>query len=306
VKKLELQVAAPDENERLDRFIARAGGISRGEARRVLARGGVWVDQKRVQVGSRVVQLGQSGRVVFEEAGRTEPQTDALGPGRILHEDSALIAVDKPPFVAAQGPLATDRGSLIDLVSRHVGRQVGLVHRLDLETSGVTVFGKTREATSRLAAAFREGTARKRYLALAVGTLPDEGRIDLPLSPDPRRKGRFVARRDAKVPALTRYRVLERTSGLCLVEVHPETGRTHQIRVHLAAEGAPLAGDPLYGGPTELPGAEAPLAIGRVMLHARGLRLPHPSTSEPFEIQAPVPEDMKELAAQAGLSLSGV
>jgi len=297
LKKIQLSTNESDRDERLDRFIARAGGIARGEARRALERGGVWLDGKRVKAASRALRPGQQVLVVLEEAGRKEPVIEALGPGRILFEDESLIAVDKPPFVAAQSTLGSDRGNLLALVEAHLGRSAGLVHRLDFETSGVTVFGKTRDATRALAAAFREGTAHKRYLALAVGPLDDQGVVDVALASDPRRKGRFVARPDGPVTALTRYRVLGRRGTIALVELLPETGRTHQIRVHLRHLGAPIAGDELYEGPTEIEGPDGMVAVPRVLLHARSLELPHPLTGQPLRIAAPLPEDLAALAA---------
>lgn len=304
MKKLELEVAQRDEGQRIDRFLAQRG-VTRRHARRLLDRGSVWVNGQRVKIASKPVREGQKVSVFMEEAGRGEPSAQPLDPGRVLFEDAVLIAVDKPVGVPAQATLTTDRGNLLALVSAHVGRDVGLVHRLDLETSGVTVFAKTRAATTALAASFQEGTARKRYLAVAFGVLPEQGRIDLAISPDPRRWGKFRALQGGKVPAATRFRVLARRGGLCALEAFPETGRTHQIRVHLKALGAPLAGDDLYGGPIEVETAEGRRCAERVMLHARALELPHPTTGVRMSIEAPVPEDLRALLMAAGADPAG-
>lgn len=301
MKKLELKAQAEDDGDRLDRVIARRGGIARGEARRTLDRGGVWLDGKRVKAASREVRLGQSITVVLEEAGRTQPAVAVLADACVLFEDEHLIAVDKPPFVPAQSTLATDRGTLPSLVEARVRRSVGLVHRLDLETSGVTVFGKTKAATSALAAAFREGSAHKRYLAAAVGPLAGEGRIDLGLGPDPRRKGRYLATAGGAIPAATRYRVLARHGPLCALELFPETGRTHQIRCHLQALGTPIFGDRLYGGPAEVEVEGRRLGALRMLLHARSLELRHPDSGEPLRLEAPIPEDLREALRASGL-----
>ena len=306
VKKLSLVPEQSDEGERLDRYLAARGGLTRGEARRLLDRGAVWVNGLRVKIASKSVRRGQQIVVVMEEAGRSEPPQQRLGPERILFEDAHLIGVDKPVGVPAQATLATDRGNLLARVSEHVGREGGLVHRLDLETSGVTVFAKTREATTALAAAFAKGTAHKRYLAVAVGALSDDGRIDLPISPDPRRWGKFRAMAGGKVPAATQYHVLARNGTLCAVELFPETGRTHQIRVHLKAVGAPIAGDDLYGGPTEVETPAGRLRVERVMLHARSLEIPHPATGAPLRIDAPIPPDLLLLLAAAGADPAAV
>ena len=301
MKKLTLEAAAKDEGQRLDRFVAARGGLTRGEARKLLDRGAVWVNNQRVKIASRPVHEGQQVLVVIEEGGRTVPATQALGPERILFEDGQLIAVDKPVGVPAQATLASDRGDLVALVSAHVGREVGLVHRLDLETSGVTVFAKTKPATTALAAAFREGTAHKRYLAVAVGPLPAEGRCELAISPDGRRWGKFRALPAGKVPAATRYKVLARFGDACAVEVFPETGRTHQIRVHLKALGAPIAGDDLYGGPKEIDTRAGRIAAPRVMLHARSLEIPHPATGAVMKFEAPIPDDLRAMLEAVGV-----
>jgi len=206
--------------------------------------------------------------------------------------------------VAAQATLATDQGHLVALVSAHVGREVGLVHRLDLETTGVTVFAKTKPATAALADAFRLGTAHKRYLAIAVGPLSGEGRVDLPISPDPRRWGKFRALVGGKVTAATRYKVLARHGEVSAVELFPETGRTHQIRVHLKALGAPIAGDDLYGGPGEIELAGGPHKVERVLLHARSLEIPHPTTRAVVRFVAPIPADLQAVLLAIGVDPS--
>jgi 23S rRNA pseudouridine1911/1915/1917 synthase len=164
------------------------------------------------------------------------------------------------------------------------------VHRLDRETSGVVVLARTRPAAAALSAAFREGNARKTYLALcARAPSPPEGRIAEPLAADPQRPGR--RRVDpAGEPAATAYRTLRvGPGGEALVEAQPETGRTHQIRVHLAHLGAPLLGDARYGGPRRV----LELAVPRVMLHALRLEVAHPASGARLLLEAPVPEDFQ-------------
>jgi 23S rRNA pseudouridine1911/1915/1917 synthase len=296
VKKLSLGVRPDDDRERLDRFLARAGSLTRGEARRLIDRGGVWVDGRRVKVASRQLRAGQSVTAVLQEGGRpADVALPAFGPERVLYEDDQLIAVDKPAFIPAQATLATDRGSLVSLVSKLIGQPAGLVHRLDLETSGVTVFCKGREATSALAAAFRERRARKRYLAVAWGALPDVGRVDLPLGRDPSRKGRFLAQLGARLPAATGFEVLGRRGMLVAVTLEPETGRTHQIRAHLKALGAPVVGDKLYGGPVEIETNGARIGVKRVLLHAWGLELMSPASGKAIRVAAPIPADLMEV-----------
>jgi 23S rRNA pseudouridine1911/1915/1917 synthase len=177
---------------------------------------------------------------------------------------------------------------------------VTLVHRLDRETSGVTVLARSPEATLALAEAFRAGVPEKTYLALCLRPpSPPAGRVDAALGRDPRRKGlRLVS--PVGDAAATRYRTLV-TGHAALVEARPETGRTHQVRVHLAHLGAPLLGDPKYGGP-RMVGA---VSVPRVMLHAARLELPHPVTGAPLRFEAPVPADFRELAAALECPLPG-
>jgi 23S rRNA pseudouridine1911/1915/1917 synthase len=277
-------------------------GLPREEVERLVGVGAVYVGGRRSRdAGARLTE-GQVVLVVLEEGGvsplASGPSMSA--PWRVLVEDAALIAVDKPAGMTAQPTEGRVGDSLVDRVGAHLGRPAGLVHRLDRETSGVTVFGKTPEATSALAAEFREGRAHKRYLA-AVGPvqLPAQGAIDLPLSKDPSRPGRWRASRAANgIPALTHYRVLFSGADFVLVELLPQTGRTHQLRAHLTALGAPILGDARYGGAARAGSLAAP----RCLLHAQALELHHPRTGAPVRFEAPVPEDLASFFSRAGLA----
>jgi 23S rRNA pseudouridine1911/1915/1917 synthase len=231
--------------------------------------------------------------VNLEEGGRAAEAAAPLERARLLYADAELVAVDKPPFVAAQPTLTHDVGTLPDLVQALLGAPVTLVHRLDRETTGVTVFARTAAAAAALAEAFRAGGPEKTYLALCGrAPAPPEGRIDAPLGKDPARPGlrRIDPRGDA---AATRYRTLRESARAALVEARPETGRTHQIRVHLASVGASILGDPRYGGARRV----GELAVPRVLLHARRLELDHPTTGERLVLEAPVPEDLRAIEA---------
>ncbi len=293
MKKLSLAAGPQDEGERLDRFIAARGGISRGEARRALDAGGVFLDGRRCKVAGRTLRSGQRVVVNLAEGGRAAAEPPPLERARLLYADAELAAVDKPAGVPAQPTLTSDRGTLPELVSALLGTRVALVHRLDRETSGVTVFARSAAAAAALSEAFRAGGPEKTYLALcARPPAPADGRVDVRLGKDPARAGlrRVDPGGDA---AATRYRTLRAGPGAALVEASPETGRTHQIRVHLAHLGAPLLGDARYGGPRRV----GEVAIPRVMLHARTLRLVHPATGAPLVLEAPVPEDFAAIEA---------
>jgi 23S rRNA pseudouridine1911/1915/1917 synthase len=270
------------------------------DARRLVEVGAVYVGGKRARDAGLRLGEGQVVSVVLEEAGHSPLQAAPAAPAlRVLFEDADVLAVDKPAGVNAQPTEGRVGGSLVDLASAHLGREAGLVHRLDKETSGVTVFGKTSEATSALAGEFREGHARKRYLAATGPGLPPSGTVDLPLSKDPSRPGRWRATRAANgVSAETDFRTLYSSRDFCLVELLPRTGRTHQLRAHLTALGAPILGDARYGGAATAAGLSAP----RCLLHARALELRHPGTGKPLYLESPVPEDLLRFFTQAGVT----
>lgn len=255
--------------------------LPREDAVKLVERGAVYLDGRRVKDAGTRVGPGQKLMVVLEEGGTsvTEPAPPPP-PLVVLFEDDDVIAVDKPPGVTAQPTEGRVGDSLLDLVSARLGYEAGLVHRLDRQTSGVTVFGKHAAATSGLAAEFREGRAQKEYVAVVLSGLPTHGIIDLPLSKDPSRPGRWRASRQANgIDALTHYARRSDDGKHATVTLFPQTGRTHQLRAHLAALGFPILGDTLYGGT----GAE------RCLLHARVLDLP----SLQLRFEAPLPADMQ-------------
>lgn len=271
------------------------------DASAYVARGAVYLDGRRERRPATPVREGQVLSVVLEEGGRAALARTELPALSVLFEDADVLAVDKPAGLTAQPTEGRAGESLWDLASAYLGHEAGLVHRLDRETSGVTVFGKTPAATTALAAAFREGHARKRYLAVTGPGLPAEGTVDLPLSKDPSRPGRFRATRKANgIDALTRFRRLH-DGAFCVVELFPETGRTHQLRAHLTALGCPIAGDARYGGLRTLAG----MAAERCLLHAQGLELPHPRTRAPALFGARAPADLARFLGAARLDGDG-
>jgi len=273
-----------DAGGRLAEVVASGLGVSAGEAARLVQSGAVYVTGRRARDEGARVTPGATLTVVLEESGRAVTQAAAAPVTLVvLYEDDDVIAVDKPAGVTAQPTPGRVGDSLVDLVSARLGRPAGLVHRLDKETSGVTVFGKHDEATTRLGAAFREGRASKEYLAVTSPGLPAEGDIVLPLSKDPSRPGRWRASAKANgVPAETHFRRLA-DGAVSVVALFPKTGRTHQLRAHLAGVGHPIVGDRLYGG------SDGP----RCLLHARRL------TIDGRTFEAPVPDDLREAVARA-------
>ena len=280
--------------------IAAQLGLPVEQARQLIQAGAVYLAGRRCRDGAARLSAGQVIAVVLEESGRSPLEAPPPPPAlRVLLEDDWLIAVDKPPGLTAQPTEGRVGDSLVDLVSARLQRPAGLVHRLDRETSGVTVFGKTPPATSALAEQFREGLARKRYVAATGPGLPPSGTVDLPLSKDPSRPGRWRASAAANgVPALTDFRTLYAGPDFCLVELLPHTGRTHQLRAHLTALQAPILGDSRYGGAAQAGGLSAP----RCLLHAQALELAHPRTGKPLRVEAPIPEDLQRFFTAASLT----
>ncbi|NTX37963.1 RluA family pseudouridine synthase [Myxococcus sp. CA033] len=276
-------------------------GLPVEQARGLVEVGAVYVAGRRCRDVKARLSPGQVVAVVLEEGGQSPLEKAPDAPTfRVLHEDAEILAVDKPPGLPAQPTEARVGGSLVDQVSGYLGREAGLVHRLDRETSGVTVFGKTPQATSALAAEFREGRARKRYVAATGPGLPASGTVDLPLSKDPSRPGRWRATRAANgVPALTHFRTLYAGPEFCVVELLPQTGRTHQLRAHLTALGAPILGDSRYGGAERAGGVDA----ARCLLHAQALELAHPRTGTPLRVEALVPEDLLRFFTLVGVAV---
>ncbi|MGH7167061.1 MAG: RluA family pseudouridine synthase, partial [Nitrospiraceae bacterium] len=234
----------------------------------------------------------------------------------ILHEDDALLVLNKPAGLVVHPAPGHWTGTLVNALLYHfqssggtvstIGgkERPGLVHRLDKETSGVMVVAKTDQAHRALAAQFKQHSITRVYEALAWGAVKKlEGVIELAIGRDVKERKKFSARTARPKGAETAYRVVERLGKLAtLVEVFPRTGRTHQIRVHLASLGHPVLGDPTYGGPKvkELEGVTIP----HVMLHARTLGFVHPATGKYLEWTAPRPSDMEVVydAVQAAAS----
>lgn len=279
----------------LARFIVVRGGVPEGEARAAVLRGGAFLRGRRIRDLEAEVRAGDRVDVVLRG-----PEPPPLPRSRLLHLDAALLAVDKPEGVCAQEDLAGGP-ALPDLCSELLAQlgeketQALLVHRLDRGTTGVTVLARTRKAQAALLAEFREHRVRKEYRALVQGTPErDEGVADARLGPAERGLRKVDPRGET---ALTRYRVLERFAGAALISAVPETGRTHQIRVHLRELGCPLWGDTRYGGHAFVTRPDGTrLDFSRPMLHAQSLSLRHPGGST-LEVTALTPPDFEMACA---------
>ena len=277
-----LKLVADAEGPLLE-LVVRQGGIGLDLARAAIERGGAHVEKKRVRDPAAPVRRGARVEVMLRAAPAVE-----LSRERILHLDDLVLAIDKPPGIAAQEDLAGGPSlpALCSELLRKMGEretQVLLVHRLDRGTSGVTLFARTRRAQAALLAQFRRQQAEKEYRAL-VGKAPaqDQGVVESAIE---------------SRPASTRYRVLQRLLQGALLAAFPRTGRTHQVRIHFRELGCPLLGDKPYGGApfvTRPDGGRH--EFSRPMLHALSLSLTHPRGGRLF-VTAVTPADFESARA---------
>lgn len=291
-------VAVADEGRRLDVVIAgHVPTLSRSRIAHLASEGRVRVDG-RVRKAAFRVRPGQAVEVAVPPPAPSELRPEAI-PLEIVLEDAALLVVNKPAGLTVHPAPGHPSGTLVnallsvvpDLAGIGGTLRPGIVHRLDKDTSGLLVVAKSDDAHRALAAQFKAHTAQRTYLAVVRGRMPrDEGTVTAPLGRHPVQRQRFavVARGRA---AVTHYTVLERFRGATLVACRLETGRTHQIRVHLAYAGHPLIGDPVYSR------ARAP-EIARQALHAARLEFTHPRTGRRVTCTAPLPDDIARLLAR--------
>ena len=286
--------------DRVDAVLARLTGLSRHAAAKVIDDGDVWLDGIAVRKSDRVAADQMIEIVVPDPPNVTPVPTD---------EDDDVVVVDKPAGLAAHPSLNFDgpdvlgalMGAGVQLSAYGPAERKGIVHRLDVGTSGAMVVAKSELAYTELKQAFRDRTVEKIYHALVQGH-PDplRGTIDAPIGRDHRHQWKMGIREDGR-HSVTHYEVIEAMAGASLVEVHLETGRTHQIRVHMAHLHFPLLGDPVYGGRPRLPPGAEPCCraaiqqFRRQALHAGRLALTHPGSGERLEWRAEIPADLAAL-----------
>lgn len=293
MEMIELTVSLAEAGERLDKVLGAHPALSRTLARKLIDSGAVFVEGRRTHRASRAMAAGERIRVPRELP--TLVEVDLVP--RLLHRDERLLVVDKPAGIpSAPTPLGVT-GTLPALLAQQLGlgRLPLVVHRLDRDVSGVMALALDKEGARRLTAAFQAGSVRKWYHALVAKAPPLEaGTLDAPIGRDPCRRGRMIVSGGGD-PARTDYRVTGAVPGYpgChVLELRLHTGRTHQIRVHLAHLGCPLLGDRWYGGPrriTSLAGKSVP--VPRLGLHSLRLELPLGDPQGPLEVfEAPLPE----------------
>ncbi|MGO8970367.1 MAG: RluA family pseudouridine synthase [Myxococcaceae bacterium] len=287
---------------RLDVVVGEVLGLSRARVKSLFEAGAVRVDGRRPKKGDRATGGARVEVELLEEAPSLVPE-----PGlaiRLLYEDRWLLAVDKPAGMPSHplrpGEMGTAANALVGRFPEVAKagdevREGGLVHRLDIDTSGVLLAARDTSTWQAVRKLFRERAVDKRYWALVSGPIGDSGAIDLPLrhkgdtGVEPALDGGEEGRE-----ALSEFRVLGRSGELALVEVRILTGVLHQVRAHLAAIGAPVVGDTLYGG--------RPFAgLPRFFLHARSVELMHPATGVTLHVGSPLPEQLRQALTAANL-----
>ena len=320
---LELAVAEGDVGSRLDQFLVRhAGGASRSAVARAIQAGAARVDGLVAKASHRL-EPGMTVAYTVPEPPRAGPEAEEI-PLVFIHVDEAMAAVDKPAGMVVHPAKGNWKGTLAGALLWHLGRpgvaesggaglsqaggptRPGIVHRLDRDTSGVIVVARTEAAHHALARQFERRSTEKTYLAIVQGEPRfDRDEIALPIGIHPYQRERMAVRSDHSTSrdAVTRYEVVERFGRAALLRVTPKTGRTHQIRVHLAALGCPILADALYSGRSVvdrsflgLRGAPETL-LSRQALHAASLAIDHPVSGSRMLLEAPLPADLARFLA---------
>jgi len=311
---LEFAVSEEHDGERLDKWLAECcTSLSRTQIRREITAGNVWVNGKHTKPSYRLA-VDEQVRCEFQVPTPAGPQPEPMELS-VLYEDDALAVIDKPSAMVVHPAKGHWQGTLVSGLANHfdslssVGGSVrpGIVHRLDRDTTGVILIAKTDEAHRTLAHQFENRSIKKQYVCLCLGRVDrDRDTIDLPIGHHPSNRVKMAIREDGGNPkqASTFYEVMERFRRISYVRVRPKTGRTHQIRVHLAHIGNPVLCDRLYGamsvvsrsfllsGRDNLPESERDILLTRQALHAESIEFDHPSSGERLKISAPLPEDI--------------
>ena len=306
-QRLRFEVLSDWAGIRLDRFLTEVTpNLSRARIKSLIDQGWVRLDGQRTKAGQKL-KTGQMVDLTIPRAMPASVEPDGDVEFDILYQDEDIVVVNKPPGLVVHPAAGHWQGTLVhgllaaidDLGGVGGETRPGIVHRLDKDTSGVMVVAKTDRAHQALVEKFKGRHIHKEYLAVCLGAPKDHtGRIDSPIGRHPVKRQQMSTKSTCGRPAVTLYKVERRYHrGASLLKVKILTGRTHQIRVHLASIGYPILGDPVYGkGPEALRGGAAfKSLVSRQMLHARLLKLDHPITGQPMAFEAPLPDDMREL-----------
>jgi 23S rRNA pseudouridine1911/1915/1917 synthase len=318
---LEFEVRSRTDNRRIDAYLSnRFADYSRHVIQKIIDAGGVLVNGRPVKASYRV-RPGDAVSIRLPELPDTAPQPEDI-PLEVLYEDDALTVVNKPAGMVTHPARGNWRGTLVNALQFHFDSlstlagelRPGIVHRLDRDTTGLLVVVKDDRTHRRLAEQFERREVQKQYLALVAGVPQRHSDyIAQPIGFHPTHREKMAIRlpADGGKEAVTFYEVIERFKGFALVRCKPETGRTHQIRVHLTHIGHPILADKLYSGRdritladllapanrTAVVGASETVLLDRQALHAYSLKFRHPSTGAELSLEAPLPEDMARTLA---------
>ena len=306
MEPIELTFPADSEFERLDSFISRSvPEITRSAALRLIETGYATVNGLK-QKPALKLKGGETISIVIPPPAPAGPQAEEI-PIEILFEDSEVVVVNKSAGMVVHPGAGNPEGTLVNALLGHctdlsgIGGELrpGIVHRIDKDTSGTIVVAKSDRAHNALAEQFKAHTIKRVYLALVYGSLKeDKGRIESIIGRHPTERKKMSSRARHGKDAITHWRVVARYPAITLIQLRLETGRTHQIRVHLSEAGHPLLADETYGGGGRLSGVQDPVlkqmirAMGRQALHAKTLGFLHPVTKEYLEFDTELPTDM--------------
>jgi 23S rRNA pseudouridine1911/1915/1917 synthase len=279
-----------------------------------------WIEEGAVRVNGLaprardVVVGGEAATVEARQADETSVAAEKL-PLDIVHQDAAIIVIDKPPGVVVHPGAGNREHTLQNALLAHDPKlrrvpRAGLVHRIDKDTSGLLVVARTVEAQTALVAALAAHEVEREYLALCTGAMTGGATVDEPIGRHRTQRIKMAVRSDGRA-AVTHYRIEKRFRAHTLARVRLETGRTHQIRVHLAHVGYPIVGDPVYGGRRRLPAGATPELVAalagfrRQALHAARLEFVHPKSGKQASFEAPLPQDFRQLLGVLERDLAG-
>ncbi|MEZ5504245.1 MAG: 23S rRNA pseudouridine(1911/1915/1917) synthase RluD [Halioglobus sp.] len=307
--RVELQASVPQElhGSRLDRVAAQLfPAYSRSRLQGWIRKGELSVNGQQCRPRDKVAG-GASLQIDAELEAEVDWQAQDIALD-IVYEDASILVLNKPAGLVVHPAAGHAQGTLVNALLAHAPElaqlpRAGIVHRLDMETSGLLVVARTLPAHHHLVDQLQARSVKREYCAVCIGAMTGGGTVDAPMGRHPRQRKKMAVLPAGGKPAVTHYRLAQRFGHHTRITVNLETGRTHQIRVHMAHRHYPLVGDPLYGGRPRIPRGASDLLIDtlrnfpRQALHARALGLVHPVTAEYLQFECPLPEDILRLIA---------